>query len=144
MLKTWGIDGLVDMIVGTGGAEIYDYTLDLAKAQYPLDGRLIKSIIKHYEDMDCNFAIPEDGILFVPKDDKHIQMLSKAVKIPYQVINYDEFLQNPKPKLIINCKPEDMDKIIERSKTFHSDEFKSSFLKTAMNIWIQEYLKRQD
>ena len=54
MLKTWGIDGLVDMIVGTGGAEIYDYTLDLAKAQYPLDGRLIKSIIKHYEDMDCN------------------------------------------------------------------------------------------
>ena len=136
LLKSWGIDGLVDMIVGTGGAEIYDYTLDLEKAQYPLDGRLIKSIIKHYEDMDCNFAIPEDGILFVPKDDKHIQMLSKAVKIPYQVINYDEFLQNPKPKLIINCKPEDMDKIIERSKTFHSDEFKSSSLKTAGLIEI--------
>lgn len=138
MLKTWGIDGLVDMIVGTGGAEIYDYTLDLAKAQYPLDGRLIKSIIKHYEDMDCNFAIPEDGILFVPKDDKHIQMLSKAVKIPYQVVNYDEFLQNPKPKLIINCKPEDMDKIIERSKTFHSDEFKSSSHKTASVLY--EYM----
>ena len=64
LLKSWGIDGLVDMIVGTGGAEIYDYTLDLEKAQYPLDGRLIKSIIKHYEDMDCNFAIPDDGILF--------------------------------------------------------------------------------
>ena len=32
LLKTWGIDGLVDMIVGTGGAEIYDYTLDIAKA----------------------------------------------------------------------------------------------------------------
>ena len=75
MLETWGIDGLVDMIVGTGGAEIYDYTLDLAKAQYPLDGRLIKSIIKHYEDMDCNFAILEDGILFAPKDDEHIPML---------------------------------------------------------------------
>ena len=51
LLKSWGIDGLVDMIVGTGGAEIYGYTLDLEKAQYPLDGRLIKSIIKHYEDM---------------------------------------------------------------------------------------------
>ena len=76
LLKTWGIDGLVDMIVGTGGAEIYDYTLDIAKAQFPLDGRLIKDIVKHYEDMDCNFAIPEDGILFAPKDDEHIQMLS--------------------------------------------------------------------
>ena len=143
MLKTWGIDGLVDMIVGTGGAEIYYYTLDLAKAQYPLDGRLIKSI-KHYEDMDCNFAIPEDGILFAPKDDEYIQMLAKADKVPYQVVDYNELLQNPKPKIIIICKLEDMDKIIERSKTFHSDEFKSSFLKTAMNIWIQEYLKRQD
>ena len=138
LLKSWGIDGLVDMIVGTGGAEIYDYTLDLEKAQYPFDGRLIKSIIKHYEDMYCNFAIPEDGILFAPKDDEHIQMLSKAVKVPYQVVDYDEFLQNPKPKLIIICKPEDMDKIIERSKTFHSDEFKSSSLKTASVLY--EYM----
>ncbi|WP_333576827.1 HAD family hydrolase [Faecalibacillus intestinalis] len=62
LLGTWGIEGLVDMIVGTGGAEIYDYTLDISKAQYPLDGDLIKEIVKHYEDMDCNFAIPEDGI----------------------------------------------------------------------------------
>lgn len=138
LLKSWGIDDLVDMIVGTGGAEIYDYTLDLEKAQYPLDGRLIKSIIKHYEDMDCNFVIPEDGILFAPKDDEHIQMLSKADKVPYQVVNYDEFLQNLKPKLIINCKPEDMDKIIKRSKTFHSDEFKSSSHKTA-NV-LYEYM----
>ncbi len=138
LLKTWGIDGLVDMIVGTGGAEIYDYTLDIAKAQFPLDGRLIQSIVKHYEDMDCNFAIPEDGILFAPKDDEHIQMLSKADRVPYQVVDYNEFLQNPKPKLIIICKPEDMDKIIERSKTFHSDEFKSSSLKTASVLY--EYM----
>lgn len=48
LLGTWGIEGLVDMIVGTGGAEIYDYTFDISKAQYPLDGELIKEIVKHY------------------------------------------------------------------------------------------------
>ena len=32
------------MIVGTGGAEIYDYTLDIAKAQFPLDGSFKISI----------------------------------------------------------------------------------------------------
>lgn len=138
LLKTWGIDGLVDMIVGTGGAEIYDYTLDISKAQYPLDGKLIKEIARHYEDMDCNFAIPEDGILFAPKDDEHIQMLSKADRVPYQVVNYDDYLQNPKPKLIIICKPEDMNRIIERSKTFHNDEFKASSLKTASVLY--EYM----
>ena len=57
LLKVWGIEGLVDIIVGTGGAEIYDYCLDQAKSNYPLDGRLIAMIMEHYADMEVNFAI---------------------------------------------------------------------------------------
>ena len=138
LLGTWGIEGLVDMIVGTGGAEIYDYTLDISKAQYPLDGELIKEIVKHYEDMDCNFAIPEDGIFYSPKDDEYIQDLSKGDRVPYKVVDYNEYLTSPKAKLIIICKPEYMDQIIERSKTFHSDDYKSSSLKTASVLY--EYM----
>ena len=62
LLKTWGIDGLVDSIVGTGGAEIYDYVMNVEKSSYPLAGALIQDIIKHFEDMDVNFAIPYEGI----------------------------------------------------------------------------------
>lgn len=138
LLKSWNIDGLVDMIVGTGGAEIYDYTLNVSKAQYPLSGEAIKQIVNHYKDMDCNFAIPEDGKFFAPKDDKHIQALSKGDHVPYEVVNYDEYLKEPKAKLIIVCDPEYMDKIIERSKTFHSDDFKSASLKTASVLY--EYM----
>ena len=115
LLDTWGIEGLVDMIVGTGGAEIYDYTFDISKAQYPLDGELIKEIVKHYEDMDCNFAIPEDGIFYSPKDDEYIQDLSKGDRVPYKVVNYDEYLTSPKAKLIIICKPEYMDPRISKT-----------------------------
>ena len=100
LLGTWGIEGLVDMIVGTGGAEIYDYTLDISKAQYPLDGELIKEIVKHYEDMDCNFAIPEDGIFYSPKDDEYIQDLSKGDRVPYKVVDYNEYGS----KNIKNCR----------------------------------------
>lgn len=138
LLDVWGIDGLVDMIVGTGGAEIYDYKLDIAKAQYPLEGELIKEIVKHFEDMDCNFAIPEDGIFYSPKDDEHIQMLSKGDKVPYEVVNYDEYLTSPKAKLIIVCREEDMDKIIERAGTFHNEKYKASSLKTASVLY--EYM----
>ena len=42
LLTVWGISGLVDAIVGTGGAEIYDYQLNIDKSSYPLDGELIK------------------------------------------------------------------------------------------------------
>ena len=66
LLKSWGIDGLVDAIVGTGGAEIYDYTLQVEKSSFPLDGALIQDVIRHFEDMNVNFAIPDQGILFAP------------------------------------------------------------------------------
>lgn len=138
LLKSWGIDGLVDTIVGTGGAEIYDYTLQVEKSSFPLDGALIQDVIHHFEDMNVNFAIPDQGILYAPKDDEHIQMLSKADKVPYQVIDFDEFLKEPRAKLIIICHPEDMDSVIERSKTFSNEKYKSASLKTASELF--EYM----
>ncbi len=59
LLKSWGIDGLVDAIVGTGGAEIYDYILQVEKSSFPLDGALIQDVTRHFEDMNVNFAIPD-------------------------------------------------------------------------------------
>lgn len=138
LLKIWGIEGLVDAIVGTGGAEIYDYTLHVDKSSYPLDGELIKDIIRHYEDMDVNFAIPYQGILYAPKDDEYIQMLSRDDRVPYQVIDFDEFLKEPRPKLIIICQPEYMDQVVERSQTFSNQKYKSASLKTASVLY--EYM----
>lgn len=144
LLGTWGIEGLVDMIVGTGGAEIYDYTFDISKAQYPLDGELIKEIVKHYEDMDCNFAIPEDGIFYSPKDDEYIQDLSKGDRVPYKVVDYDEYLTSPKAKLIIICI---WIKSLKDLKHFIVMIINHHHLKQRVyctNTWIQEYQKLQD
>lgn len=138
LLKEWGIDGLVDAIVGTGGAEIYDYVLGVEKSSYPLDGELILDIIGHFEDMDVNFTIPYNGILFAPKDDRHIRMLATADKVPYEVTDFQEFLKEPKPKLVIICDSEYMDKVVERSRTFHNEKFKSASLKTASELY--EYM----
>lgn len=138
LLKEWGIDGLVDCIVGTGGAEIYDYILDIKKESYPLDGKLIKEIINHYQDMDVNFAIPYEGILYAPKDDHHIQDLAKGDKVPYKVVDFNEFLKEPKPKVMIVCDENMMDSVVERSKTFNNKEYKSSSLITASILY--EYM----
>lgn len=138
LLQSWGIEGLVDIIVGTGGAGICDYILNIEKSSYPLDGELILDIMKHFEGMDLNFAIPYDGILFAPKDDRHIQLLAKEDRVPYDVVNFNEFLKEPKSKLIIVCDEDYMDKVIEKSQTFSNDKFKSSSLKTASVLY--EYM----
>lgn len=138
LLKEWGIDGLVDSIVGTGGAEIYDYVLGVEKQSYPLSGESIKEIINHFKDMDVNFTIPWEGILFAPKDDDYIRELAIADKVPYKVVDFDEFLKEPRPKVVIICKPEMMNAVIERSKTFKSDKYKSASLITASTLF--EYM----
>lgn len=137
-LGEWGIEGLVDAVVGSGGGEVFDATMNIDKASFPLDGALIKEIIAHYEDLDVNFAIPYDGLLFAPKDDDLIKMLSKADGIEYRVVDFDEFLAKPKPKVMLVFEPEYMDTVIERSKTFHNDNYKSSGLITASVLY--EYM----
>lgn len=138
LLSYWQIDTLVDVIVGTGGAEICDFSKGIEKASYPLKGTLISEIIRHFEDMEVNFAIPEQGILYAPKDDEHIRLLSKFDHVPYQVIDFDEFLKEERAKVMIVCAPETMDAVIERAKTFKSTQYKSASLKTASVLY--EYM----
>ncbi len=138
LMKEWGIDEITDAVVGTGGAEIYDRTLNVDKANYPLDGAFIKEIMKHYEDMDINWAIPDQGILVAPKEDEFIKMLSIGDHVPYKVVDYDEFLKQPRMKAMIVCAPQEMDKVIERSKSFHNDQYKCASLKTASILF--EYM----
>lgn len=137
-LKEWGIEGLVDAIVGSGGSEVYDGTLQVDRSNYPLEGRFIKDIIKHYEDLEVNFAIPYQGLLFAPKEDALIKMLSKADGIPYRIVDFDEFLEEPKPKVMLVFEPDYMDTVLERSKTFHNEHYKSAGLITASVLY--EYM----
>lgn len=138
LLNHWNLTGMVDAIVGTGGAEICDLTCNVETSSYPLDGASIKEIMKHYEGMDVNFAIPYQGELYAPKEDGYIQMLAKADHLPYQVVDFDKFLQDPKPKLMIVCNPEYMETVIEHSKTFDNPKYKCASLKTASVLY--EYM----
>lgn len=138
LLTTWKLDGLVDVIVGTGGAEICDFTNHIETNAYPLDGHFIKQIISHYEDMDVNFAVPCAGVIYAPKDDEHIRMLSTFDQIPYKVVDFDAFLSKPRAKVMIVTDPDNMENVIERSKTFADEHYKSSALKTASVLF--EYM----
>lgn len=138
LLSSWNLEGLVDTIVGTGGAEICDFIKGVKKSSYPLDGSYIKEIMAHFEDMDVNFAIPDEGIFYTFKEDRHIQMLSIGDKVPYQVVDKEIFLKKPRAKLIIICDKEYMDQVILRSKTFANDTYKAASLKTASELF--EYM----
>lgn len=130
LFPKWGIDGLVDLIVGSNGGEIYDYASDYYEENYPLPGSLIAEIMDHFKDMDVNFGIHGDGVLYTPKEDDLIKALARDDQLPYEVIDFDEYLKHDRLKLLITCAPETMPAVIERSKSFHNEKFKSACLQT--------------
>ena len=62
----------------------------IMKKIFALPGNLIANIMEHYKDMDVNFAIHGDGVLYTPKEDELIKILSKGDQLPYEVIDFDE------------------------------------------------------
>lgn len=138
LLEHWGVAGLTDAIIGNGGSEIYDESLQVEKSSFPLDGDLIKEIVAHYEDMDVNFAIPYEGVLVAPKEDELIRFLAEVDKVPYRIADYQEFLKEPMAKIMIVCEEDYMKNVIERSKSFHNDHYKCASLVTASVLY--EYM----
>ncbi|WP_323088448.1 Cof-type HAD-IIB family hydrolase [Allobaculum sp. JKK-2023] len=137
-LSAWGIEGLVDAVVGSGGAEIADLTLDHSVKQYPLSGDLIKKVMRHYASLPVNFVIPEDGLLYTFKDDELIKTLSEGDQIPYKVVDPDAFLENEHLKVMLTFRPDLMPAIKEHSKSFHSPDFIGAPLVTASILF--EYM----
>ena len=85
--------------------------------------------------MDVNFAIHGDGVLYTPKEDELIKILSKGDQLPYEVIDFDEYLKEDRLKLLIVCKPETMAAVIERAKTFKNERFKCASLQTTQHLF---------
>ena len=137
-LERWGITGLVDLVVGSGGSEIDDYILHIYQENHTLKPELIKEIMEHFKDMDCNFTICHKGILYAPKDDEYIRMLAQGDGIEYRVVDFDYFLTQPYRKVMIICHPEYMPKIVERAKTLKNKDYKASALITSS--FLYEYM----
>lgn len=155
-LKRWGIDGLIDGVIGCGGGEIYDTRTGTKKDGYQLEPTHVKEILQHYMDMDVNFSIPYDGVLYALKDDRHIQQLAEFDHEPYEVVSMEDFLKLPLLKFMIVCDPETMEEVVARSKTFHNEHYKASALVTASVLFefmdpritkangLREYLAMHD
>ena len=62
MYELWGIEGLVDVMVGCGGAEVIDRAHDINELSYPLPGETIARICKHMADLPATPVCPRDGV----------------------------------------------------------------------------------
>ena len=116
MYELWGIEGLVDVLVGCGGAEVIDRAHDINELSYPLPGETIARICKHMADLPATPVCPRDGVFYVPESNACVEHLSRVDGVPYQVVDFAEFLREPQPKVMFTMAPEVMPRVIERGR----------------------------
>lgn len=138
MFEQWGIEGLVDLLIGTGGGEVVDYAHDVSELSYPLAGDAVREIIAHFDDLPASPVCPMDGVLYVREADPRVERLSRVDGVPYQVVDFNELLKHPVPKVMFSVASEDMDKIVARAQTFSSERYKSASLITTQRLY--EYM----
>ena len=118
MYELWGIEGLVDVLVGCGGAEVIDRAHDINELSYPPTP-----------------VCPRDGVFYVPESNACVEHLSRVDGVPYQVVDFAEFLREPQPKVMFTMAPEVMPRVIERASTFADNTVKAAALQTTQRLY---------
>ena len=142
MYELWGIEGLVDVMVGCGGAEVIDRAHDINELSYPLPGETIARICKHMADLPATPVCPRDGVFYVPESNACVEHLSRVDGVPYQVVDFAEFLREAQPKVMFTMAPEVMPRVIERASTFADDTVKAAALQTTQRLY--EYMELEN
>ena len=125
----------VDVMVGCGGAEVIDRAHDINELSYPLPGETIARICKHMADLPATPVCPRDGVFYVPESNACVEHLSRVDGVPYQVVDFAEFLREPQPKVMFTMAPEVMPRVIERASTFADDTVKAAALQTTQRLY---------
>ena len=111
---------------------------DINELSYPLPGETIARICKHMADLPATPVCPRDGVFYVPESNACVEHLSRVDGVPYQVVDFAEFLREPQPKVMFTMAPEVMPRVIERASTFADNTVKAASLQTTQ--WLYEFM----
>lgn len=123
-MDDWQFREQCDVLMGFNGAQIIDEPKQINEINNPLKGKCNIEIINHFKDLPVNFCIYDETTLYAPTlDELSISVATSNHFTPKAIDDLDTFFERDFPKLVLVCKEADMPKIIERSKSLHSDEY---------------------
>lgn len=126
LLSRWKMNQKdIDFVVGLNGGHVKDYSLNIEKFYFQMEGNIIKKIIHHFQGFPVNYGVYKKDFLGVYQDDDLAKRLSKSDGIPYQVIDFQNIFLEKQSKLIVICNPQDMPKIKEHGDKLCIENIKS-------------------
>lgn len=108
-LEQWGIDGLVDFIIGSNGGE--RLSNNKYHQNHLLSDVFIHEILEVYEPLQLNACIYYKDALYVERIDEITAQIAKNVKLELVVCNMKETVKEPLNKLLYIVNADEMHRV---------------------------------
>lgn len=135
MYELWGIEGLVDVMVGCGGAEVIDRARH-QRAELSAAGRDHRAHLQTHGGPSGNTRLPPRRRFLRAREQRvrRAPVARRRRSLPGGRF-CRAFLREPQPKVMFTMAPEVMPQVIERASTFADDTVKAAALQTTQRLY---------
>ena len=85
-------------MVGCGGAEVIDRAHDIQRAELSASGRDHRAHLQTHGGPSGNARLPPRRRVLRAESNACVEHLSRVDGVPYQVVDFAEFLREPSPR----------------------------------------------
>ncbi len=125
LYESWGLDGLVDIMMGINGAHIVDYIKEEERFFNYTPGEEFKKVIDHFQGLPVNYAISHDGMLKVAYEHEFNADFQRIEQTLVRVYDYEKLLDDSHAKIHVIFRPEYLDLVSSRAKQFADEKLKA-------------------
>lgn len=125
--KEWGIDHLVDVMVGMNGAQYWDYVDHFRETRDYLSGNAMIEILEKVKDLPVSGIVynNETREVYAEEETPYTRRIATNNHFTLCVCELKEILKDKEfEKLILACAPEYMDTLKEICKPFDCEEYR--------------------
>jgi len=127
-IEALGIDGYINFMTGSNGAELYDVDSGTENCFYQLEPGIIDDIINLYAPFNLNPYVYQGDNCYAYRNDSTIERAARNNHLGIVLCNLKEEIKTPQSKLVFSTPPGKMEQVesfYEAHKSGHYRAFKS-------------------
>lgn len=121
LIKDWGLEPYVDILMGFNGSQYFDYVLHKEELSNLVDGKIIEDIIKEYSHFDISFGIFDGKEYHATRENRGSIGIATNNKLTLIIDDLKKYRQTKATKMLAMGEPKVIDEV-EKYYQKHLDE----------------------
>lgn len=124
-IESLGIDDIIQFMVASNGAQMYDIEKEKEYGFYQLEPDVISEIIDLYSPFDLNAYVYQGATCYAYRNDSIIRRAAKNNHLDIHLCNLKKEITKPQSKLVLSTPPEKMKKVEKFYESHKSDRYRA-------------------